>query len=378
MHLFYVLSGFLITGILLGVRESVDRAGALRAFYIRRALRIFPAFYLTLALIWWADLPLVRESVAWHAAYLSNVYTFVRGEWPGAISHFWSLAVEEQFYLVWPWLIVFAPRRWLVPAIVAAIIFAPLFRLWMGALGYKETMHAVLTPGCLDSLGVGALLAAVAGPGFSPALAPNASLKGVKASLKAGPSTAVWLCAVPWIAILIAEKYTAVPLPLVAIKQTLQAFVFGWLILKGAEGFSGVTGRVLSSAPVVYLGRISYGVYLAHGFAGAMAATGFALAGLAWPAPEPWRLIILCGVTVAAAALSWHVLERPLNALKSSRRIAALCRSPRRRFDVNHRVLDLRILRHDAILHHVRHAMCLVQAHRRVHPDMQIDEHMIG
>ena len=99
-----------------------DRAGALRAFYIRRALRIFPAFYLTLALAWWADLPLVRESLAWHAAYLSNVYTFVRGEWPGAISHFWSLAVEEQFYLVWPWLIVFAPRRWLVPGIVAAIV----------------------------------------------------------------------------------------------------------------------------------------------------------------------------------------------------------------------------------------------------------------
>ncbi len=309
VHLFYVLSGFLITGILLGVREPVDRAGALRAFYIRRALRIFPAFYLTLAVIWWADLPLVRESVAWHAAYLSNVYTFVRGEWPGAISHFWSLAVEEQFYLVWPWLIVFAPRRWLVPGIVAAIVSAPLFRLWMGALGYKETMHAVLTPGCLDSLGVGALLAAVAGPGFNPALA-------AKARLKPRPTTVAATALLMWLAIWVMESRGPVPLPVTAIKQTLQAFVFGWIILKGAEGFSGVTGRVLSSAPVVYLGRISYGVYLAHGFAGALAATGFALAGLAWPAPEPWRLIILCGVTVAAAALSWHVLERPLNALK--------------------------------------------------------------
>ena len=109
-----------------------------------------------------------------------------------------------------------------------------------------------------------------------------------------------------------------------------------------------------------------------------MAATGFALAGLAWPAPEPWRFIILCGVTVGGrrAVVACH--GAPLNALKRSRRIAALCRSPRRRLDVNHRVLYLRIRRHDAILDDVRHAMRLVQPHRRVHPDVQIDEHVIG
>ena len=71
------------------------------------------------------DVPPVRETFWWHALYASNVQIVVSGEWPGAISHFWSLAVEEQFYLAWPWLIVFAPRRWLVPAIVAAIAVAP-------------------------------------------------------------------------------------------------------------------------------------------------------------------------------------------------------------------------------------------------------------
>src|SRR5262245_15560412 len=74
VHLFYVLSGFLITDILLRVRDEADRMGALRAFYVRRSLRIFPAFYLTLLLASFADIPPLRESIGWHVAYLSNVF----------------------------------------------------------------------------------------------------------------------------------------------------------------------------------------------------------------------------------------------------------------------------------------------------------------
>jgi peptidoglycan/LPS O-acetylase OafA/YrhL len=294
------LSGFLITGILLDVRAYADRAGALKAFYLRRALRIFPAFYVTLALAWWADLPLVRASVAWHVSYLSNVFTFVRGEWPGTISHFWSLAVEEQFYLVWPWLIVFAPRRWVMPGVLIAIAIAPLFRWWLADLGYPESMQAVLAPGCLDSLGVGALLALRARAGAATTTA--------RALLRVGLPG--------WLAILALEGLGLSLPPLTAVKQTLQAFVFGWLVVRATAGFRGAAGRWLSSAPVLYLGRISYGVYLAHGFAGALAASIFALFALAWPIAEPWRLIVLCAVTVGAAAISWHLIERPINAKK--------------------------------------------------------------
>ena len=310
VHLFYVLSGFLITGILLRVRDEPDRVGALQAFYIRRALRIFPAFYLTLALAWWADIPVVRDSMEWHVAYLSNVFTFVRGEWPGTISHFWSLAVEEQFYLVWPWLIMFAPRAWITPGIAIAIAIGPLFRWWLAANGYRESMLALMTPGCLDALGVGALLAVV-GPSFRP---------GVLAA-----------AGVPFAAIQTAQSLgAAVPSSLLAIKGTLLACVFGWLVTRAAAGFEGVGGRILSCAPVLYIGRISYGVYLAHGFAGTLAAALFMLLGLAWPAPEPWRLVILCAVTIGAAALSWHVIEKPLLSLKS--RIPYRWRPPRRVF----------------------------------------------
>jgi peptidoglycan/LPS O-acetylase OafA/YrhL len=303
VHLFYVLSGFLITGILLRVRDEAARAGALQAFYVRRALRIFPAFYLTLLLAWWADTPYLRDSIGWHVAYLSNVFTFVGDEWPGPISHFWSLAVEEQFYLVWPWLIVFAPRAWIVPAIWIAIASAPVFRWWLAEAGYRESMIGILTPGCLDSLGVGALLAVIS---------PQSTALG-RPSLRAW----VFVAALAGYAGLIGIEKAGVVIPvLVAMKGTLQAVVFGWIVWRAAHGFSGAAGRVLSAAPVLYIGRISYGVYLAHGFAGAIATALFARFGYAWPIPEPWRFIVLCTVTVATAALSWHLMERPINALK--------------------------------------------------------------
>ena len=309
VHLFYVLSGFLITGILLRVRDQADRVGAVQAFYIRRALRIFPAFYATLLVVWWADIPPLRESLGWHVAYLSNVFTFARGEWPGAISHFWSLAVEEQFYLLWPWLIVFAPRRWIVLGVVVAIAIGPSFRWWLAAHGYRESMLAVLTPGCLDSLAVGALLA-IARPSTPAALS---------------------FAAIPFAGIQIAQLVGIdVPASLIAVKGTLLACVFGWLVIRAAAGFEGLAGRMLSSPPVVYIGRISYGVYLAHGFAGAMATGLFAAFGFGWPAPEPWRFIILCGVTVGVAALSWHFFEAPLNRLKSAFPYARATRSATR------------------------------------------------
>ena len=285
------------------------------SFYIRRALRIFPAFYVTLLLAWLGDVPLVRESLAWHLAYLSNAWIFVGDRWPGSISHFWSLAVEEQFYLAWPWLIVFAPRRWLLPAILGSVAAAPAFRWMLAADGQRESMLAILTPGCLDSLGMGALLALRHGVG-SAGLKPGPPLSRAMQIANGGPgfSRAVIAALVGLIALLIAEATgSALPLPLIAIKQTLQAVVFAWIVLRAAEGFDGTLGRFLSAGPTVYLGQISYGLYLAHGFAGELLATfGISSASL----PEPFRLLTLAGVTFVAASLSWHLMERPINALK--------------------------------------------------------------
>jgi len=302
VHLFYVLSGFLITRILLDVRDAPDRMCSVRAFYARRALRIFPAFYLTLAMAWWADIMRVRETFGWHVTYLSNVQIFVTGTWPGSISHFWSLAVEEQFYLVWPWLIVFAPRRFVGTAILIAIASAPIFRWWLASQGYRENLLALLTPGSFDSLGMGALLALI-GSGDLQATG-RVLLRTVWPGLSLAALTVLT----------VAEGAgVSLPLPMLAAKQTLLAIVFAWLVLKAVLGFRGWPGRILSAAPVVYTGRISYGLYLVHGFAGdILAAVGINSREL----PEPWRLLVLCVVTVGVAAVSWHLIERPINAMK--------------------------------------------------------------
>lgn len=119
VRLFFVLSGFLITGILLQCRRLAETGGqsslfTLRRFYIRRFLRIFPLFYLVLLVSAVINLQGFRDGLWWHAAYLSNVY-FAAGGNAGATIHFWSLSVEEQFYLIWPWLILYVPRAWLPP-----------------------------------------------------------------------------------------------------------------------------------------------------------------------------------------------------------------------------------------------------------------------
>src|SRR4029450_13372172 len=103
VRLFFVLSGFLITGILLKSRQYVMQgpqpaAFALRPFYSRRLLRIFPLYYTTLAVTALMAIPPVRETMVWHITYLSNVYFSIQGRFHGPIRHFWSLSVEEQFY----------------------------------------------------------------------------------------------------------------------------------------------------------------------------------------------------------------------------------------------------------------------------------------
>ena len=153
VRLFFVLSGFLITRILLESR-SWPTAHALKVFYARRALRIFPLFYLVLALAAVINIGPVRQTIGWHVTYLTNVYLFDRGSWHGSISHLWSLAVEEQFYLVWPILMLTAPERRLPAIIAATIVAAPITRLLVGG-----AMSSVLPTSCLDSLGAGALLA---------------------------------------------------------------------------------------------------------------------------------------------------------------------------------------------------------------------------
>lgn len=293
VRLFFVISGFLITGILLGARNRVSNGagglgGELGAFYARRTLRIFPLYYLVLLVAAGLDLGSVRQTLPWHLAYGSNIYFALRGAWQDCISHLWSLSVEEQFYLVWPLCVLLAPRRLLPPLILAAIAVGPAFRLWALAVA-NPIAASVLAPGCFDALGFGALLA----------------LQGCQR----------------WRALLAAGGAGLAVTLAVGFNHPGADFVVVWQPFAAAAAFAGLLGGVaefsgrpvlapLRWAPLLYLGKISYGVYLIHLFVPeALARFGLHTAPLVAP-------VIYAAITIALAALSWQIFEAPMNRLK--------------------------------------------------------------
>jgi peptidoglycan/LPS O-acetylase OafA/YrhL len=152
--LFFVISGFLITGILLNARAAeASPWSVLYAFYARRFLRIFPIYYAVLFVALAVGFPSVRDAIGWHLAYLSNWYFAYQGF--DKVSHLWSLAVEEQFYLVWPWLVLLVPSAALPWIIGATILVGPISRLAIGLASGNDVAAWVTTPTVLARISHG-------------------------------------------------------------------------------------------------------------------------------------------------------------------------------------------------------------------------------
>jgi peptidoglycan/LPS O-acetylase OafA/YrhL len=308
VRLFFVLSGFLITGILLRARHNIrGEHGVLTAsrhFYLRRFVRIFPVYYLVLALTTLADFADSRRTIFWHLAYLSNLLFVVHPAVNGPFDHLWSLSVEEQFYLIWPWIVLVAPPRVAMKVIVALIVVAPLSRFGgfflFGRLGAMYPLTS-----CLDSLGAGALLA------YAWERDPAGD---VMKRLK--PLVIAALLALPAVYALPSTPIaSAIHL---ALRDLVLAVLFCGVIGYAARGFRGPLGAILDWPPVRYLGRISYGIYLYHRLvqwtiAAIVARDRFNLLN-----PHPWVLFaLIVTTTIAVASLSWQFFERPLNDLKA-------------------------------------------------------------
>jgi peptidoglycan/LPS O-acetylase OafA/YrhL len=121
VDIFFVLSGFLITGILIRERNELgtfrENVLVFRNFYIRRALRIFPIYYLLIFVILFTH-QYAGATFSWpefiaSISYTTNFYFYNTAHWGDLTVHFWTLAVEEQFYLLWPFLILLVNRRFL-------------------------------------------------------------------------------------------------------------------------------------------------------------------------------------------------------------------------------------------------------------------------
>lgn len=297
VDLFFVLSGFLITGILVDARGR--RGPVLRNFYIRRSLRIFPLYYGTL-LVMYVVLPLVGASAPtpwrdqrWFWTYLQNIgFTFSTVPGP---NHFWSLAVEEHFYLVWPIVALYAAPRTLLRYLIGAIVLTLLCRFALLHAGYG-TFYFTLCR--LDGLALGGLVALAArSRGGLAAAAPAArwALVGFTPALT-----------------LLSVVFTGDGNLLVQIiKSTLiGAWFAAALLLVQQQPTGSLTGQVLSLPALRSVGEYSYAMYVFHPF-------------LFWGLIEylrPYPLVVQYALAFAgvyfAAYTSWRLWERHFLVLK--------------------------------------------------------------
>lgn len=307
VDLFFVLSGFLITGILLACRRLSESGRqsvgfTARRFYARRFLRIFPLYY---AVLIPASLALALEPgilvSLW--TYTFNLWGAWRGMLSGSlVSHFWSLAVEEQFYLVWPWLILLAPRRALLPLVCATIAVGPLSRALLFSAGAPFDAMRMVTSSCLDLLAGGALLALLVERDGLERARRGPLVRGLGL---VGAGLFAWGV---WIQVAGAEGASASALDVFVVYTRWPAFA--WLVLAAAHGLRGPLGRALAARPLVWVGKVSYGVYVFHAFALLLDRVG--LAGF-----HPLlRVPVYLAFTLLVSALSWSLFEARINAFK--------------------------------------------------------------
>lgn len=320
VDLFFVLSGFLITGLLL---RAKGRPHYFRNFYARRTLRIFPLYYAVLVALFVVLPALVAPSPqlveasrhqAWLWTYTSNFYIASVSSWNVLtyVNHFWSLAVEEHFYLLWP-LVVFTVSRPTLERVCVGVILGGLaLRIALALAGMSELSISVLTPCRIDTLCVGGLLAALACRDEGPTPLVDRSRRAALALGAAVVLVSAW-CALTDIGVTVLHQ----------VRDTMYALFFGALVLVSVSPKRDVAQRLFQNSALRFMGKYSYGLYVYHAVllwylleTGAEArldarlgSHGLAIAAVA---------VIGTSVSVAIAVLSYHLFEKHFLALKRS------------------------------------------------------------
>ncbi|TDQ11996.1 acyltransferase family protein [Pedobacter metabolipauper] len=252
VDIFFVLSGFLITSILLqnkelAEQEQLSKVKVLKVFYWRRTLRIFPIYYLTITILYLIGENTgtdIRSSIGYFLTYTSNFYFFNISAWDGLLSHLWSLAVEEQFYLFWPFLMLYINSKYLRPMIFIFIAVG----IGSQYLLQDVPMNRILTITCFDGFGLGALLA------WQIRYRSISKLYMVL-SVACMVAVAVFCFGV------YQKQWTFIPL------RTLISIISLWIILYIYRYESSDQLRfkfILNNKVLIFLGKISYGLYLYH------------------------------------------------------------------------------------------------------------------
>jgi peptidoglycan/LPS O-acetylase OafA/YrhL len=322
VELFFVLSGFLITGILYDARNQPHY---FRNFYMRRVLRIFPLYYGVLALLFFVVplIPLIRgpeldylvERQGWAWLYAVNVYIAQQGDWSlSYLNHFWSLAVEEHFYFVWPLVVfVLAHRPRVLIAVSLSVSLGALAARFGGTLiGVNWWTTYVLTPFRLDGLALGAFLAMmVRQPG------------GIEWLWRALPRVAGAACVLlavtfAWTQLMSRHGLDAVGAIRAGLVLLLLACLLVWALMAPQHS---ITSRFFCSRAMMLLGTYSYGLYVYHHFISHyLTANRTELVLADWLGSHTAAVVLQATLGASAslllAYLSYEYFEKPFLALK--------------------------------------------------------------
>lgn len=307
VRIFFLLSGYLITQSLWRLQRDAEKAGGgywagLLGFHGRRMARLTPVLYTMLVVGFVMGLPEFRHAIGWHAAFLSNFYALHVGTWPEASSHLWSLSVQEQFYLLWPFVILVTPRKFLPWLLLALFVEAFVFRAFIMGVHASDFYRWVMLPGVIDSFALGALVAC-----FRKSGRPLPFTQGWK-------SAVIALAALGCYVLARYVRFGLISGPGSAVIETLENLFFAWLLLRTAAGWRGVVGRLFENPVLVYIGKISYGLYIFHVLVHVSLGPWLDHHGLSLADHGLLRAAILFALSVGVASLSYHYVEMPLAA----------------------------------------------------------------
>lgn len=311
LYFFLTLTGFLITRILLWEKNVGEASGhawrgtAFSVFQRRRALRILLPCYAAMVFAWLVGASDIREHPLPYLAHFVNFHIALMPDWPSGTAHYWTLAIQQQFYLLWPLVVFFAPRRTLGLVFAGIALLAPLGR-WVMLHHFPQVEHpGAISTSALDYFGLGALLALA----LSRGMPAGDRRLGIPA----------WIASAAYVALYTLDECGR-PVPgLRHFQQTLVALMFAGLISATLKGLRGPLGRVLEHPWSQHLGRLSYGLYLFH--TAVPLAVGKVLPWLWLPVFDgpllAVRLLVFALVSWGLAWLCWRYLERPLGRLKA-------------------------------------------------------------
>ncbi|MBI5773356.1 MAG: acyltransferase [Verrucomicrobia bacterium] len=302
VDLFLVLSGFLITRILLNTRS---RPGYLKTFYARRFLRIFPVYYLTLGLVW-MFYPRADGKMWWYAAYLADFGWLAPENHVSLLVHTWSLAIEEQFYLLWPLLVGWLARGRLMQVCGALLASNLAVRLALSLTQGNDTFYSYSLLTRSDGIMAGALLALLIDGGMRH----NDTNRRVASRLVA-------VCGVILFVLAATGQLSLSRKTVLMSLLGVPSIVFGsaaalWYAMGVSS--SSPLHRFFTWKPLTFTGRISYALYLYH-----VPITQLGKPLLNFPETGLGRAatgVVLAVAAYTAATVSWHFFEAPINRLK--------------------------------------------------------------